>query len=66
MPRAEGMLRGRVPDQQTLLEIARIVSADLDPDSDVHASAEYRQEVGGVLTRRALEKSLLRAREGRK
>ena len=66
MPRAEGMLRGRVPDQQTLLEIARIVSADLDPDSDVHASAEYRQEVGGVLTRRALEKALLRAREGRK
>lgn len=66
MPRAEGMLRGRAPDQQTLLEIARIVSADLDPDSDVHASAEYRQEVGGVLTRRALEKALLRAREGRK
>lgn len=66
MPRAEGMLRGRVPDQKTLLEIARIVSADLDPDSDVHASAEYRQEVGGVLTRRALEKALLRAREGRK
>lgn len=62
-PRAEGMLRGRVPDQQTLLEIARIVSADLDPDSDVHASAEYRKEVGGLLTRRALERAFLRARE---
>jgi carbon-monoxide dehydrogenase medium subunit len=66
VPRAEGMLRGKAPDQKTLLEIAGAVADDLDPDSDVHASAEYRKEVGGVLTRRALEKALLRAREGRK
>lgn len=59
--RAEGMLRGRVPDQQTLLEIARSVSDELDPDSDVHASAEYRKEVGGVLTRRALESAFKRS-----
>lgn len=65
VPRAEGMLREEVPDQKTLLEIARIVTEDLDPDSDVHASAEYRKEVGGVLTRRALEKALERAREGK-
>lgn len=63
--RAEGRLRGKAPDQKTLLEIARIVTEDLDPDSDVHASAEYRKEVGGVLTRRALEKALERAREGK-
>lgn len=66
VPRAEGMLRGKAPDQKTLLEIAKSVSDELDPDSDVHASAEYRKEVGGVLTRRALERALLRAREGRK
>lgn len=66
VPRAEGMLRGKAPDQKTLLEIAKSVSDELDPDSDVHASAEYRREVGGVLTRRALEKALVRAREGRK
>ncbi len=62
VPRAEGMLRGKAPDQKTLLEIAKSVSDELDPDSDVHASAEYRKEVGGVLTRRALERALLRAR----
>ena len=66
MPRAEGMLRGKEPDQKTLLEIARSVSDELDPDSDVHASAEYRKEVGGVLTRRALERAFLRASEERK
>jgi carbon-monoxide dehydrogenase medium subunit len=63
VPRAEDMLRGKAPDQKILLEIARSVSDELDPDSDVHASAEYRKEVGGVLTRRALERAFLRARE---
>ncbi len=63
VPRAEGMLRGKALDQKTLLEIARSVSDELDPDSDVHASAEYRKEIGGVLTRRALERALRRARE---
>ncbi|MGH7775384.1 MAG: FAD binding domain-containing protein [Candidatus Binatia bacterium] len=65
MQRAEGMLRGRSLDQRVLADIAMTVSEDLDPDSDVHASAEYRKEVGGVVTRRALEKALLRAREGK-
>jgi CO/xanthine dehydrogenase FAD-binding subunit len=66
MQRAESMLRGRGMDQRALADIAMTVSEDLDPDSDVHASAEYRKEVGGVITRRALEKALLRAREGKK
>ncbi|TAJ98495.1 xanthine dehydrogenase family protein subunit M [bacterium] len=66
MPRAEGMLRGKALDQKTLLEIARSVSDELDPDSDVHASAEYRREVGGVLTRRALERAFMRTTEGKK
>lgn len=66
MERAEGMLRGKGVGGRTFEEIQKVVSDDLDPVSDVHASAEYRKEVGGVLTRRALEKALLRAREGRK
>jgi len=66
MPRAEGMLRGKTLDQKTLLEIARSVSDELDTDSDVHASAEYRREVGGVLTRRALERAFVMATEGKK
>ena len=30
----------------------------LDPISDIHASAEYRKDVGGVMARRALEQAL--------
>jgi CO/xanthine dehydrogenase FAD-binding subunit len=64
MQRAEGRLRGRVLDDGALMDVARMVAEDLEPDSDLHASAEYRQEVGGVLTRRALEAALTRARGG--
>jgi carbon-monoxide dehydrogenase medium subunit len=63
MEKAEAVLRGSRFDSRTLAEASRAVSRDLHPDSDVHASAEYRREVGGVLTRRALETALDRARK---
>jgi CO/xanthine dehydrogenase FAD-binding subunit len=37
------------------------VSDQLDPESDLHASAAYRREVGGVLVRRALSEAAQRA-----
>ena len=61
--KAEAMLKGIRPNASDLAEAARIVSVGLEPDSDVHASAEYRKEVAGVLTRRALEEALQRERE---
>lgn len=58
MERAERLLRGKGLEEHDLAEIASAVSEDLDPVSDVHASAQYRKEVGGVLTRRALSSAL--------
>ena len=43
-----------------LLEVAD----ELEPDSDIHASAQYRKEVGGVLARRALAQASARLAEG--
>lgn len=63
---AEEMLQGRRVDQSALEDVAKMVSDSLEPESDLHASAEYRREVGGVMARRALTAALSRAREGAK
>jgi len=61
---AESMLKGRRVDQGVLRELGRVVAQELEPDSDIHASAEYRKDVGGVLARRALESALARSENG--
>src|SRR4029453_12138252 len=63
MKRAEQWVRGKALREIQLAAVAQVVSDDLRPLSDVHASAEYRKEVAGVLTRRALESALKRAQE---
>lgn len=59
------MLRGNklTPDS---LRVAAETAAklDIDPGSDIHASAEYRRHLAGVLSFRALEKAYNRARGG--
>ena len=52
---AEASLAGRAVDADARAEAAALVSAAVDPGSDIHASAEYRKEVSGVMARRALE-----------
>ena len=52
---AETSLVGRVVDDTARREAAALVSAAVDPGSDIHASAEYRKEVSAVMARRALE-----------
>ena len=62
--KAEQRLKGAALDDATLKDVERIVFEELDPDSDIHASALYRKEVGGVLTRRALSAAAARGTEG--
>lgn len=57
---AEEVLAGRAPTAEQFERAAAIVTESLQPDSDLHASAEYRREVAGVLTRRALGQALER------
>jgi CO/xanthine dehydrogenase FAD-binding subunit len=56
--RAEDLLSGQRLEGQVLGQLAHVVAAELEPDSDIHASAEYRREVGGVVARRAVEMAL--------
>ena len=64
--RAEEMLAGQPVDSRALEDVAKVVSEAIDPSGDIHASVEYRREVGGTLARRTVEAALGRARGGAK
>jgi CO/xanthine dehydrogenase FAD-binding subunit len=61
---AAAALVGARPTPEVLEEVRRRVSATVRPDSDLHASAEYRTHVAGVLTQRALARATTRALDG--
>ncbi|MDR7554241.1 MAG: xanthine dehydrogenase family protein subunit M [Armatimonadota bacterium] len=51
---AEALLVGRALTREAADEAGRAVTAALEPEGDIHASAEYRKHVAGVLAARAL------------
>lgn len=55
---AEAVLIGNQPDPDTLAEAARKAAGATEPTGDVHADADYRRAVAGVLTRRVLQTAL--------
>ena len=54
LPAAEAVLTGGTPGPALFAAAAQAGIADLQPGDDIHASAEYRREVGGVLIGRVL------------
>lgn len=54
-------LAGYRPETALFHDAANLAAAELDPESDIHASAAYRKEVAKVLARRALEQAAARA-----
>jgi carbon-monoxide dehydrogenase medium subunit len=50
----EALLVGQVPSPDRLREAARAAAAALEPDGDLHATAEYRRRVAAVLAERTL------------
>jgi carbon-monoxide dehydrogenase medium subunit len=55
---AEALLRGREIDPALIERAAQAALEESRPISNVRASAEYRREMVGVLTRRALQRAL--------
>jgi CO/xanthine dehydrogenase FAD-binding subunit len=51
---AESLLAGQAPSEALFREAGELAARDLEPDGDLHASAEYRKEVAAVVVRRAL------------
>jgi aerobic carbon-monoxide dehydrogenase medium subunit len=58
---AAGGLVGVKPAAEAFADVGRRVSEIVRPDSDLHASAEYRRHLAAVLTRRALARAAERA-----
>jgi carbon-monoxide dehydrogenase medium subunit len=60
---AAEMLTGQIPSPEVIRAAAETAAkADVDPGSDIHASAEYRRHLVQVLARRALEEAVERAK----
>jgi carbon-monoxide dehydrogenase medium subunit len=60
---AERVLIGQTPSEALWAEAAEAVRAAVTPDGDIHASAEYRKHVSGVLAQRALREAYSRAKK---
>jgi carbon-monoxide dehydrogenase medium subunit len=63
--RAANLLRGERPAAEAFRAAADAAAADVDPPSDIHASAAFRRHLVAVLTRRALVRAYDRARAPR-
>ena len=61
-PAASEVLAGKHPAPDLLREAARASCVGLEPESDIIASAQYRQAMAEVYARRALETAVQRAK----
>ncbi len=59
----KGQLRGELLTVRKMNAFAERITAELKPESDLHASAEYRRELAAVLAERALSVAAERAAE---
>ena len=57
---ASELLCGGKPTEAAVQAVAERVQGDVDPLSDVHAPADYRRHLAGVVTRRALQGAIRR------
>jgi CO/xanthine dehydrogenase FAD-binding subunit len=62
MSAAEAMLAGQTASPDLLEKVADAVRAAVEPETDLHASADYRRHLVGVLVQRTLADAWLRAR----
>src|SRR2546428_1834747 len=62
IPDAEAVVTGKMVTDGVLAELGKLVTQLIDPTGDIHASAEYRKDVAGVLARRAIRAAAERAK----
>ncbi len=60
---ASDVLRGVQPTEEAIRAASEAVDAEIDPPSDIHATAAYRRHLVKVLARRTLMRAVERANE---
>ncbi len=61
---AESYLAGKVVDGTILKTAGKLATENIDPESDYHASAEYRENMVEVMVIKGLEEALARTKGG--
>ncbi len=56
--KAEAVLNGQKMDDAAIARAAEAISAEVEPPSDIHADAEYRRALTGVMCERALKQAV--------
>ena len=64
-PKIAARLVGTRLDDEVVKDAAHAAAAETEPGSDLHASAEYRRHLAGVLAARVLREARERARSVR-
>jgi aerobic carbon-monoxide dehydrogenase medium subunit len=54
LPQVEALLNGRRIDEAVIAQAEAAASAAIDPQTDIHASADYRRALTGTMVERAL------------
>lgn len=62
--RAVQLIIGEQPSRDAIRAVAQAIDAEIDPQSDIHASAEFRRHLARVLAERTLTAALNRAQGG--
>ncbi|MBI4787619.1 MAG: xanthine dehydrogenase family protein subunit M [Chloroflexi bacterium] len=60
--RSEDLLRGKMPDEPTIAQAAKLAQEDSQPGADLRGSEEYKRNLVRVLTMRAIIKAMERAK----
>ncbi|WP_053202160.1 FAD binding domain-containing protein [Jiangella muralis] len=63
LPEISAALTGRDPSEELYDEAGRLAAQGCRPDTDMRGSEEYKRHLAGELTKRALRRSVERARE---
>ena len=61
LPQIEALIEGSDVSEQVLDSVAETLADILTPNTDIHASADYRRHLSGVLAKRALRAAWIRA-----